>query len=146
MPSGIYERTAYHRRRLSESHRGVVHKDKQDAQVRIERQRQSRIRWNKDNAEVVRAAGRKWERNHPSEVIAKNMRRQAHKLQATPPWLTKEHFAEILQFYVRARELGLVVDHAVPLRAKNVSGLHVPWNLQLMSRASNLKKGNKLCL
>lgn len=70
------------------------------------------------------------------------------KLHRTPPWLTESQLAEIEQFYELARELQwlsnkpLEVDHIVPLQGKNVSGLHVPWNLQILPQNLNRHKSN----
>jgi 5-methylcytosine-specific restriction endonuclease McrA len=43
------------------------------------------------------------------------------------------------------------VDHIVPIKAVNpetgehiASGLHVPWNLQYLTKGANLSKQNKL--
>ena len=58
-----------------------------------------------------------------------------------PKWLKID---DVLPFYAAAAKFGLTVDHIVPLNGKTVSGLHVPWNLQLLTRAENTRKGNRL--
>lgn len=69
--------------------------------------------------------------------------------QATPPWLTKQHFAEIEVIYSHARDCQVVtgegyhVDHIVPLKGKDVCGLHVPWNLQVLPAVVNIRKNNR---
>jgi hypothetical protein len=35
------------------------------------------------------------------------------------------------------------VDHVVPLAGKNISGLHVHTNLEIVPAAQNLRKGNR---
>ena len=57
--------------------------------------------------------------------------------------LCDKYDSEIKEIYMKAHVEGLTVDHIVPLNGKNVCGLHVPWNLQLLTKLENTRKGNK---
>jgi aconitase A len=77
-------------------------------------------------------------------------KRAAKKLNATPPWLTKEQLYSIELYYLAAKwiqsilEESIHVDHIMPLQGESSSGLHVPWNLQLLTANENLVKSNKI--
>ena len=96
----------------------------------------------KDKAEYDKI----YRKNNRNRLNALSAKRHASKLKRTPKWLTKAHFKEIQEFYILAKELQwlsnepLEVDHIIPLQGKNVSGLHVPWNLQILNESDNLKK------
>ena len=92
------------------------------------------------NLEKVRAAKRKWARSNPASCVAILAKRRARKLQATPTWANQ---ALIGATYERAHDLGLHVDHVLPLQGKLVCGLHVPFNLQLLTPEQNNAKGNR---
>lgn len=74
--------------------------------------------------------------------------RKRHVEKATPGWLTENDKERIKQYYDRAvfqtrrEKQSYHVDHIFPLRGKDFCGLHVPWNLQLMSGTLNMKKRN----
>jgi 5-methylcytosine-specific restriction endonuclease McrA len=93
-----------------------------------------------------------WRETNPDKVNAKTAKRRAQKLRATPPWLTTEDYQKIESFYILAKQLTQAteipheVDHIIPLQGKIVSGLHVPWNLQVIPAIENIKKGNRINL
>lgn len=69
---------------------------------------------------------------------------------ATPPWLTHRQKTEIRELYKIAITMSkttgerYVVDHIIPLQGETVCGLHVPWNLRVITQEENLAKSNRL--
>ena len=109
---------------------------------------------------IARAAARPVEqrRLHREKYKAQNpelykaftsVRRRRHK-NATPKWITPEQKLAMRNLYLKAQELTkiagerYVVDHIIPLMSPDVCGLHVPWNLRVITQEENLKKSNKL--
>lgn len=90
--------------------------------------------------EYYRAWQQKEYESRPHVVLARNARRKAAKLRATPPWAD---LTGIKKTYEVASFLGLDVDHIVPLRSKRVCGLHVPANLRILDPKVNRSKGNR---
>lgn len=91
-----------------------------------------------------------WKIKNPDWVLADNkVRRRKHRA-ATPPWLEKKQRLEIRHLYQIAMTMSkmtgeqYVVDHIYPLRSEVVCGLHVPWNLRILTQADNLRKSNTL--
>jgi len=105
--------------------------------------------WRKNNPDKVKLIASKWVKQNLSKHSAKSAKRHAAKLKRTPPWLTSEHYKEIESFYfksfVKTNETRspYEVDHIIPLQGENVSGLHVPWNLQILTKKDNSSKGNR---
>lgn len=101
-------------------------------------------------AAVRKAKKAYWLRNRHKWVADTANYRQAKRNAATMLSLSPEHKAQIEAFYAEARRLteatGIPheVDHIEPLRGKTSCGLHVPWNMQVLTKADNLSKGNRL--
>jgi len=101
-------------------------------------------------AEKLREYRNTWKENNIVQVRADTKARRRKHREATPPWLTRKQKTEIRQIYQIAITMTkttgeqYVVDHIVPLRSPDVCGLHVPWNLRVITQEENLKKSNKL--
>ena len=101
------------------------------------------------NLDKIRAQERAYCEANPEKIVALLAKRRAAQLQRTPPWLTRDHNHQMIQIYAErvrlTKETGVQyhVDHIVPLRGKNISGLHVPWNLQVITAHENQTKNNR---
>ena len=114
-----------------------------------ERVRQSKAAYYKKNKQKINKKNAEYMQNNRHIKAEITARRKARKLNATPHWLTKEDL-EIIKWIYQARDCyskakGVLyhVDHIVPLQGKDVCGLHVWWNMQLLPAEQNLSKGNK---
>ncbi len=111
-------------------------------QTNQERRREQARRYKANNLDLVHEREKRYRENNPGKVLARINKRRADLKNRTPAWLTEEQLQEIQQLYIKAQELDLEVDHIVPLNGKYVSGLHVPWNLQLLTKEANRAKRN----
>ena len=112
----------------------------------MDKERASYKRWYERNKEKRSQQHLKWARANPGIANAITMRRWAAKLNATPAWADREAIEAI---YVEAarltRETGIKyeVDHIFPLQGRTVCGLHVSWNLQILTKIENIRKHNR---
>ncbi len=87
---------------------------------------------------------------NPGKAQARVAMRRSKLRKAAPNWLTDEHNRQITEVYEIAKQRNEItpnsfhVDHIVPIRGKIVCGLHVPWNLQILSAADNIRKSNAI--
>lgn len=100
-------------------------------------------------AHVLREYRNTWKTNNKTQIRADTKARRRKHREATPKWLSRKQRSEIRQIYQIAITMTqttgeqYVVDHIVPLRSEAVCGLHVPWNLRVITQEENLKKSNK---
>jgi hypothetical protein len=107
-------------------------------------------KWKENNPERKIQGDKEWRANNVDKKRSYQAFRRAKVKEATPPWLTKDHRHQISLIYKEAlllfQKTGVMyhVDHIVPLAGRNVSGLHVPWNLRAIPAVENQRKSNKV--
>jgi 5-methylcytosine-specific restriction endonuclease McrA len=90
-----------------------------------------------------------WQSNNRDKMNATAASVRTKRLKRKPRWIKDVFVEEIKVWYRRAKLIKTFtgelweVDHIVPLNGKNVSGLHVPWNLQLLTKKQNQDKSNR---
>jgi len=100
--------------------------------------------------EVVNDYKKKHKLNNPEYYKALTSVRKRRHRSATPKWITPEQKLAMREMYLQAQKITkitgerYVVDHIIPLISPEVCGLHVPWNLRVITQEENLKKSNKI--
>jgi hypothetical protein len=134
--------------------RGVVYAEKSRERVK---------RWAEQNPDKVRehikkrsvsdlqkASRARWNAKNKEKLLELTRNRQAKKLQATPPWLSEcdrwvfRQAYELAKMREKATGMKWHVDHIMPLRGRDVCGLHVPHNIQVIPATVNCQKSNKV--
>jgi|13_taG_2_1085334.scaffolds.fasta_scaffold03460_1 hypothetical protein len=116
-------------------------------EYRAEHQR----KWRAANAEKERARVREYQIENKERYMeyqtAYQAARRVLQRKAQPPWVDVAGLRAIYRDMRRKnRKAGKIVchvDHIVPLKGRNVCGLHVPWNLRVISARENMQKGNR---
>lgn len=113
-----------------------------------ERRKKNYLNWSQQNRDKIHESQRKHRNLYPERHAARQSKRRAAKINATPLWLTDIHLMQIHWYYAAAKMMtgttGIPheVDHIHPLSGKDFNGLHVPWNLQVLKASENRKKHN----
>lgn len=117
-------------------------------QANLERRKKYTAEHYAANKARILESGRQRRAANKHKVAALAAAKRAEKDQRTPKWLTKQDFADVRSIYAMANELSRAygfpwhVDHIIPLKGRNVSGLHTPANLQIIPGVTNRKKSN----
>lgn len=111
---------------------------------------EQRAVWAAQNKNKVRQNNTTWRGNNRRRYNDLLAERKRIKKSSCPSWLSAIELAQIQEIYdvaaAKTMQTGVLhhVDHIHPLRGDGFNGLHVPWNLQILTKSENCKKSNKL--
>jgi hypothetical protein len=96
------------------------------------------------------ARNRNWRKNNPVKMNEYTAKRRAADKRAQPKWLNAIQRAQIQEMYdiasAKNMQTGIRhhVDHMFALRHPSFCGLHVPWNLRVITESENCSKRLKV--
>jgi hypothetical protein len=114
-----------------------------------EKERQRKASFYKNNREKILGKTSNWLKENRSYGTMKVAKRRADQNRSKPAWLSEIHLQQIRWYYQAAEmftsQTGIVnhVDHIHPIKGVGFCGLHVPWNLRVITGSENSSKSNK---
>ena len=102
--------------------------------------------WAERNPDRRKATARRWYQRHLEHARLQLAIAQATRRRRYVSWADVEAIASMYaEAALLSRTTGRshVVDHIIPLKGRNVSGLHVETNLRIIERFENARKSNK---
>jgi 5-methylcytosine-specific restriction endonuclease McrA len=108
--------------------------------------KRAKAKYRNGNRDALAARNRKYHADNPHIATASQARRRAARRKATPMWVDRNALKSIYEHAAFLSEVTGVkhnVDHVVPLIHPLVCGLHVPWNLEVLTETQNKRKANK---
>lgn len=114
-------------------------KDKEYYIKNKDRIKANRLRRYRNNKEKENEKCREHYKSNKAQYITRVLKRRVNIGLAT----LKGHEKTIKQIYNDCPQ-GYEVDHIIPIKGKGVCGLHVPWNLQYLTKYENRSKSNKI--
>ena len=106
--------------------------------------------WYYRNIQKAKAYQKEYRDNNRHIFTSKDATYRANKVNAEPKWLDIEMRKKITDIYKKCRwtsletEVSHSVDHIIPLNGNGVCGLHVPWNLMIVTSSFNSTKSNNI--
>ena len=113
----------------------------------LERRRELNRKSRKKHCEYNREKTRQWSAANPDKRNALKAKRRAAKKQAFAAWANSSAIKLVYSTCTKlTKTTGIQhhVDHIYPLTSDWVCGLHVENNLQILTEAENISKGNRV--
>jgi 5-methylcytosine-specific restriction endonuclease McrA len=111
-----------------------------------EKDRISKQTWLENNPTKRKDASKSYTQRNKTYYREYSSLRTRHMSVARLKSLTEWDEFYIREFYDLASRRGLEVDHIIPIKHPLVCGLHVPENLQMLTRSVNARKSNKFSI
>lgn len=105
--------------------------------------KESRLQWLEKNPSKRKESSAKYQKANRAYYNSYSSLRNRYQKQAQLKSLTEWDLFYIEELYDIASKRGLEIDHIIPIKHNKICGLHVPWNLQMLTRSENAKKSNK---